>query len=106
MKPSPPVIIKASLQPQTSAPALDPTNKTHVAHGFRASARTLLAERLGERIDLIEMQLAHAVRDANGRAYNRTQFLIERAAMMQRWADYCDNLRQGGRVVSLPRKAA
>ncbi len=81
-------------------------NKTHVAHGFRASARTLMAERLGERIDLIEMQLAHAVRDANGRAYNRTQFLSERAAMMQRWADYCDNLRQGGQVLSLPRKAA
>ena len=63
------------------------------AHGFRATARTLLDEVLRERIDLIEHQLAHAVRDPLGRAYNRTAHLEERTAMMQRWADYLDELK-------------
>ncbi|MEM8512924.1 integrase [Massilia sp. MP_M2] len=62
-------------------------------HGFRATARTILDEVLGERVDLIEHQLAHAVRDTNGRAYNRTAHLPARREMMQRWADYLDNLR-------------
>ena len=62
-------------------------------HGFRAMARTILDEVLGERTDLIEHQLAHAVRDPNGRAYNRTAHLPERRRMMQRWADYLDALR-------------
>lgn len=64
-------------------------------HGFRAMARTILDEVLGERVDLIEHQLAHAVKDANGRAYNRTSHLPARALMMQRWADYLDQLRLG-----------
>jgi integrase len=63
------------------------------AHGFRATARTLLDEVLAERVDLIEHQLAHAVRDTNGRAYNRTAHLQARRQMMQRWADYLDELR-------------
>lgn len=63
------------------------------AHGFRATARTIMDEILGERVDLIEHQLAHAVRDANGRAYNRTAHLPARREMMQRWADYLDKLR-------------
>ena len=63
------------------------------AHGFRATARTLLDEVLGERPDIIEHQLAHAVRDPNGRAYNRTAHLDARRVMMQRWADYLDGLR-------------
>lgn len=62
-------------------------------HGFRAMARTILDEVLGERVDLIEHQLAHSVKDANGRAYNRTSHLLARRAMMQRWADYLDQLR-------------
>jgi len=62
-------------------------------HGFRAMARTLLDEVLGERYDLIEMQLAHMVRDPNGRAYNRTVHLAERKRMMARWAEYLDELR-------------
>lgn len=65
-------------------------------HGFRATARTLLAEELGFRTEVIEAQLAHAVRDANGRAYNRTEFLGDRKAMMQRWADFLDELRVVG----------
>lgn len=63
------------------------------AHGFRAMARTILDEVLEERVDLIEHQLAHAVKDANGRAYNRTAHLPARRLMMQRWADYLDTLR-------------
>lgn len=68
-------------------------------HGFRAMARTILDEVLGVRVDLIEHQLAHAVKDANGRAYNRTAHLTERRKMMQQWADYLDELRtkQGGK---------
>jgi len=55
-------------------------------------ARTLLAEDLGFRPEVIEHQLAHAVPDALGRAYNRTRFLDERKKMMQEWADYLDSL--------------
>jgi integrase len=62
-------------------------------HGFRATARTLLDEVLGFKIELIEHQLAHHVKDPLGRAYNRTQHLEERRVMMQRWADYLDELR-------------
>jgi integrase len=62
-------------------------------HGFRAMARTLLDEELGFRPDFIEHQLAHVVRDPNGRAYNRTTHLPERRKMMQAWADYLDQLR-------------
>lgn len=62
-------------------------------HGFRAMARTILDEVLGFRPDLIEHQLAHAVKDPNGRAYNRTAHLPERRKMMQQWADYLDELR-------------
>jgi len=62
-------------------------------HGFRAMARTILDEVLGFRPDFIEHQLAHAVRDPLGRAYNRTAHLPERKQMMQAWADYLDDLR-------------
>lgn len=64
-------------------------------HGFRALARTILDEVLGFRPDFIEHQLAHAVRDPNGRAYNRTAHLNERRKMMQTWADYLDSLKSG-----------
>jgi integrase len=64
-------------------------------HGFRATARTIMDEVLGERVDLIEHQLAHAVKDPNGRAYNRTAHLPARRLMMQRWADYLDAIKQG-----------
>jgi integrase len=63
------------------------------AHGFRAMARTCLDEQLGFPPHLIEHQLAHQVRDALGRSYNRTQHLAQRRDMMQRWADYLDELR-------------
>jgi integrase len=73
-------------------------------HGFRATARTLLAEELNIDPLVIEAQLAHAVKDANGRAYNRTQYLKHRISMMQQWADYLDKLARGANVI--PFKAA
>ena len=75
--------------------------EVHSAHGFRATARTIMDEVLEERVDLIEHQLAHAVKDVNGRAYNRTAHLPARRAMMQRWADYLDKLRTGATVIQL-----
>ena len=69
--------------------------ETASGHGFRATARTLLDEVLHIRVDLIEHQLGHAVKDPNGRAYNRTSFLPERAKMMSDWSDYLDSLKVG-----------
>jgi integrase len=74
-------------------------------HGFRAMARTILDEVLQVRPDFIEHQLAHAVRDPNGRAYNRTAHLIERRKMMQIWADYLDELKAGAKVIPLRKNA-
>lgn len=80
-------------------------SKTMTAHGFRAMARTILDEVLGFRPDYIEHQLAHAVRDPNGRAYNRTAHLTERKMMMQAWADYLDNLRTEATVTHVRTRA-
>lgn len=85
--------------------ALGYNRDTMTAHGFRAMARTILDEHLGFRPDYIEHQLAHAVKDPNGRAYNRTAHLAERKKMMQAWADYLDGLRQGANLVPIKRKA-
>ena len=71
-------------------------------HGFRATARTLIVEVLGIQESVVEMQLAHAVRDANGTAYNRTQFVEQRIAMMQAWATYLEDLRLGRNVIRHP----
>ena len=73
--------------------ALRALGYTVTIHGFRATARTLLVERLGFRTEVVEMQLGHAVRDPLGRAYNRTTFLEQRREMLQRWADYLEELR-------------
>ena len=75
-------------------------------HGFRAMARTILDEVLKFRPDFIEHQLAHAVRDPNGRAYNRTAHLGERRTMMQAWADWLDKQRVGAEVIPLRAGAA
>jgi len=64
-------------------------------HGFRAMARMMLDKILGFRPDYIEHQLAHAVKDPKGRAYNRTAHLAECKKMMQAWADYLDKMKQG-----------
>jgi integrase len=73
-------------------------------HGFRAMARTILDEVLKVRPDFIEHQLAHTVRDPNGRAYNRTAHLDERREMMQTWADYLDKLKTGAIVIPIRRQ--
>lgn len=78
---------------------------TMTAHGFRAMARTILDEVLQVRPDYIEHQLAHAVRDPNGRAYNRTAHLQERRKMMQLWADYLDGLKRGAQVLPLTKRS-
>lgn len=75
-------------------------------HGFRAMARTILDEVLSQRVDFIEHQMAHAVKDPNGRAYNRTAHLVERKKMMQLWADYLDGLKAGAKVIPFKQKAA
>lgn len=75
------------------------------AHGFRAMARTLAVERLGEDEAVVEAQLAHTVRDALGRAYNRTQFVDQRRALMQRWADYLDKLKAQHQPVPRTRRS-
>jgi integrase len=82
------------------------TAEDMTGHGFRALARTLLDEALGFPPHLIEHQLAHRVKDPLGRAYNRTAHLPERAAMMQRWADYLDELRTGERPRVVPIRKA
>ena len=64
-------------------------------HGFRATARTLTVELLGISESIVEKQLAHAVKDANGEAYNRTEFIEQRIELMQSWANYLDDLRNG-----------
>ena len=79
--------------PPCGAWAIPPKNIT--GHGFRATARTILDERLGFDRATIEAQLAHSVKDLNGRAYNRTEFVEQRRAMLQAWANYLDTLRQG-----------
>lgn len=81
------------------------TKEEMTAHGFRAMARTMLDEVLGFRPDFIEHQLAHAVKDPNGRAYIRTAHLAERRKMMQAWADYLDKLKVGAEMVPLLRNA-
>jgi integrase len=80
-------------------------NDTMTGHGFRATARTILDEVLHVRPDFIEHQLAHAVKDPLGRAYNRTTHLEERRKMMQKWADYLDELKQGAKILPMKRKA-
>lgn len=69
------------------------TQNEITGHGWRAVARTLLAEELGYRPEVIEQQLAHKVPDALGRAYNRTKFIAERRKMMQDWADYLERIK-------------
>lgn len=88
---------------RTALIAMGYTPDIQTWHGFRATARTMLAERLEFDPLLIEAQLAHAVRDANGRAYNRTTYLKQRQDMMQRWADYLDKLAAGADVIELKR---
>jgi integrase len=82
------------------------SNDDMTAHGFRAMARTMAAERLGIAPEVIEAQLAHAVTGPLGRAYDRTQYLEQRRDLMAKWADYLDRLKAGARVIPLTERAA
>ncbi len=68
-------------------------------HGFRASARTMLVDELNIDYNVIEANLAHAVKDANGTSYNRTKYMTQRFEMIQQWADYLDKLAAGANVI-------
>ncbi|MBB5456837.1 integrase [Paraburkholderia sp. Cpub6] len=70
-------------------------------HGFRAMARTILHEELEHKPEVIEHQLAHAVPDNLGSAYNRTKFIRERREMMQEWVDYLDRIKAGAEVIPI-----
>ncbi|QTN29596.1 integrase arm-type DNA-binding domain-containing protein [Rhodoferax sp. AJA081-3] len=80
--------------------------KAQTWHGFRASARTMMVDQLNLDPLAIEANLAHAVKDSNGRSYNRTQYLAQRFEQIQHWADYLDKLRKGADVVPMPQRAA
>ncbi len=82
------------------------TQNELTAHGWRAVARTMLHERLNFASAVIEHQLAHAVPDKLGTAYNRTKFINDRRRMMQEWADYLDKLKVGAEVIPLHKKAS
>ena len=75
------------------------TQSEITGHGFRAMARTILHERLNVDPHIIEHQLAHKVPDALGAAYNRTKFIEQRKLMMQQWADYLDELKDGAKII-------
>lgn len=81
-------------------------NDDMTAHGFRAMARTLIAERLDVPPEVIEAQLAHAVAGPLGRAYDRTQYLAQRKEMMGKWADYLHRLTHGAQVVPIGTRIA
>jgi hypothetical protein len=80
---------------------LDFGNDEHVAHGFRAMARTMMAERLkGIPADLVEAQLGHGKSGPLGGAYDRAEYVDQRRQVMQTWADYLDHLRAGAQVLA------
>jgi len=84
---------------------LDYGTNDHVAHGFRAMARTMMKERLsGIDPEVVEAQLGHGKSGPLGAAYDRSEYLVQRRQIMQTWADYLDKLRAGAEV--LPLKAA
>ncbi len=80
--------------------------KEQTWHGFRASARTMMVDQLNLDPNAIEANLAHAVKDANGRSYNRTHYLKQRFEQIQTWADYLDKLAVGAEVIQMPHRAA
>jgi integrase len=81
------------------------TKEEMTGHGFRALARTLLAEELEFDPLILEHQLGHRVPDTLGEAYSRTRYLPQRKAMMQQWADYLDKLKAGAEIIPIRRNA-
>ena len=74
-------------------------------HGFRGLASTILHEQ-GYNHEHIELQLAHAPRNAVSAAYNHALYLEPRARMMQEWADYLEQTQRGGKVLAFRSTAA
>lgn len=80
---------------------LDFSGDEHVAHGFRAMARTMMAEIIqGIDPEVVEAQLAHSKSGPLGSAYDRAEYMEQRRLMMQTWADYLDQLRAGAKVLA------
>lgn len=80
-----------------------------VPHGFRAMARSILAEKFDVNVDVIERHLAHNTREENGASYDRATFVFQRAEVAVTWADYLDDVRKGGnggKVVPMPKRKA
>ncbi len=93
--------------PRTALRRMGYGNEEMTPHGFRAMARTLMIERLpGITPDALEAQLAHGKSGPLGAAYDRAEFMEQRRAMMQAWADYLDQLRTGAQVVPFVHKVA
>ena len=76
------------------------TNTEMTAHGFRAMARTITVEKMDVMPDVIEAQLAHGKSGPLGSAYDRAEFVAKRRALMQSWADFLDELRQGAKILA------
>jgi integrase len=74
-------------------------------HGFRGLASTILHEKEYPH-EHIELQLAHAPRNAVSAAYNHAQHLKGRAKMMQDWADFLEHTQRGAKVLSFPDRTA
>lgn len=73
---------------------MDFSTDEHVGHGFRAMARTMLAEQMqGIDSEMVEAQLAHGKTGPLGSAYDRAEYIAQRREMMQLWGDYLDQLR-------------
>lgn len=73
-------------------------------HGFRSAASTMLNENKTKwniHRDVIELQLAHVEKNASRAAYNFAEYLDERRAMMQQWANYLDKIKAGAEVIPL-----
>src|SRR5262249_48087982 len=80
--------------------ALEKMDRTDIAaHGFRSTFRDWAAERTAFPFEVAETALAHSVGNKASRAYRRTDWLDERARLMQSWADYCDSPVVEGDVV-------
>ncbi len=85
---------------------MDFGNDEHVAHGFRAMARTMIAENVpGIHQDVVEAELAHGKSGPLGSAYDRSEYMAQRKKMMQTWADYLDQLRGGANSRGLATRA-
>lgn len=85
---------------------MDYSTDEHVAHGFRAMARTMMAEQMiGIDPEIVEAQLGHGKSGPLGAAYDRAEYMTQRREVMQRWADYLDKLRTGADVIEFKKSA-